>query len=415
LGVQSLTLLLTASAHPGPNAPFKDCPGTSQPGASAEGAVKAWTDSKFPASHLLLGIPAYGYVSDSTATTISSKSGHNSNSNRGEDDSDSDSDSSDSSESSSKKHKSKKGKGKGKGNDSKKHSERDDVSTHGDFVIPASKGPSHMEMFEQGWAEARLRRSRINHAKRAGSGNLESLKGQQATFAAIIDGGALTESSDGKFAGANGYTRAWDDCSSTVRFPLLPFWSVMFPLAHKDGSSSSNSRSFTTLSSRPSLRMTTRTRSRSKVPTPPKADSLASMFGPSMATLPTKRSSVLPAVRWAFHEAPSPPPPPASSQTDISHLIYLAWSLLSSKNVDTVTIVHGTDRSIVGHLPCRARCIYGNLNCSSLTALENQANQVACKQTEQNAVSPICSIIITVSCHPVHIPSSTIRENGGLR
>ncbi len=60
-----------ASSTPGPNAPLGDLCGTSwQPQANAQAALKQWTSAGFPASKLLLGLPLYGYVSQSTATGL---------------------------------------------------------------------------------------------------------------------------------------------------------------------------------------------------------------------------------------------------------------------------------------------------------------------------------------------------------
>ena len=44
----------------GPNAPLNDTCATVKAG-SAVSAVKAWTDAKFPASQLVLGVAAYGH------------------------------------------------------------------------------------------------------------------------------------------------------------------------------------------------------------------------------------------------------------------------------------------------------------------------------------------------------------------
>lgn len=61
-----------ASSTPGPNAPLGDLCGTSsQPQYNAEAAVKQWTAAKFPAGQLMLGLPLYGYVSQSTKTALS--------------------------------------------------------------------------------------------------------------------------------------------------------------------------------------------------------------------------------------------------------------------------------------------------------------------------------------------------------
>ncbi|KAJ7169102.1 glycoside hydrolase superfamily [Mycena crocata] len=55
---------------PGPNAPLAS--GKSQPAYSAQAAFKQWTAAKMPASKLLLGLPLYGYVFNSSKTTMAS-------------------------------------------------------------------------------------------------------------------------------------------------------------------------------------------------------------------------------------------------------------------------------------------------------------------------------------------------------
>lgn len=56
---------------PGPNAPLGDlCNTSSQPHYNAEAAISQWTGAGFPAGQLLLGVPFYGYVSDSTKTSL---------------------------------------------------------------------------------------------------------------------------------------------------------------------------------------------------------------------------------------------------------------------------------------------------------------------------------------------------------
>jgi chitinase len=60
-----------SSANPGPNAPLSDgCGNSTQPGASADAAVRAWTAAGFPANKLTLGLPSYGYVSKSRAVLL---------------------------------------------------------------------------------------------------------------------------------------------------------------------------------------------------------------------------------------------------------------------------------------------------------------------------------------------------------
>lgn len=47
------------------------CGTSGHPEATAHAALKQWTAAGFPASKLLLGLPLYGYVSNSTATRLS--------------------------------------------------------------------------------------------------------------------------------------------------------------------------------------------------------------------------------------------------------------------------------------------------------------------------------------------------------
>ncbi|EJD01206.1 glycoside hydrolase [Fomitiporia mediterranea MF3/22] len=63
--------VFSSSANPGPNGPLDNgCNDSSQPQFNAVAAVKQWTDANFPASHLMLGVPFYGYLSDSSATQL---------------------------------------------------------------------------------------------------------------------------------------------------------------------------------------------------------------------------------------------------------------------------------------------------------------------------------------------------------
>ncbi|EIN10400.1 glycoside hydrolase [Punctularia strigosozonata HHB-11173 SS5] len=60
-----------SSAEPGPNAPLGDaCGNSTQPHASAHAAVAQWTAAGFPADQLVLGLPSYGYVSQSSAERL---------------------------------------------------------------------------------------------------------------------------------------------------------------------------------------------------------------------------------------------------------------------------------------------------------------------------------------------------------
>ncbi|KAF8064331.1 glycoside hydrolase superfamily [Lyophyllum atratum] len=49
----------------------------------------------------------------------------------------------------------------------------------------------------------------------APAGDLSGMWGQQISFKELVQIGALKKNADGSYAGANGYTRGWDDCSDT--------------------------------------------------------------------------------------------------------------------------------------------------------------------------------------------------------
>ncbi|KAI0733000.1 glycoside hydrolase superfamily [Fomitopsis betulina] len=64
-----------SSPTPGPNAPLSDgCHNSTQPASNAVAAVRAWTEAGFPADQLVLGVPAYGYLSQSSATRLVQRS-----------------------------------------------------------------------------------------------------------------------------------------------------------------------------------------------------------------------------------------------------------------------------------------------------------------------------------------------------
>ena len=60
-----------ASSSPGPNAPLGNlCGNSTLPQYSAQAGLAQWTAAGFPASKLLLGLPLYGYVSQSSKTVL---------------------------------------------------------------------------------------------------------------------------------------------------------------------------------------------------------------------------------------------------------------------------------------------------------------------------------------------------------
>ncbi|WWC94945.1 hypothetical protein V866_001797 [Kwoniella sp. B9012] len=60
-----------SSSTPGPNAPLSDaCGNSTQPLANAYAAVSSWTGAGMPANQITLGVPAYGYLQKSTASSL---------------------------------------------------------------------------------------------------------------------------------------------------------------------------------------------------------------------------------------------------------------------------------------------------------------------------------------------------------
>ncbi|KZP30284.1 glycoside hydrolase family 18 protein [Athelia psychrophila] len=147
----------SSSAHPGANAPLSNACGTSsQPTATAAAAFKQWTAAGCPASKLLLGLPLYGYVSKSTATKLS-----------------------------------------------------------GSFKEPGASDEEADVGKTVGQAHPRQRARHGAEDGEAATGDLNSWFGQQIPFNSLLSSGALVKNSDGTYGAANGYTRAWDSCSST--------------------------------------------------------------------------------------------------------------------------------------------------------------------------------------------------------
>lgn len=156
-----------ASANPGPNAPYTTCEGSWQPGANAVAAVAAWKAAGMPANKIMLGLPAYGYVSDSTATTLIHKRSH--------------------------------------------HME----AMQARRIAAEARNRMHdgnlrprIEIEEEDINKRDL-------SKRADAGDISSFKNSQIQFNQLVSYKVLSLSTTGVWYGKNGYTRKWDDCSAT--------------------------------------------------------------------------------------------------------------------------------------------------------------------------------------------------------
>ncbi|KAJ4480852.1 glycoside hydrolase [Lentinula aciculospora] len=160
-----------SSSTPGPNAPLGNLCGTSSlPQYSAQAALSQWTAAGFPASKMLLGLPLYGYVSNSTKMALS-----------------------------------------GSFVDPSLHEATENVingaqaqagnhARHG-RTIPAKKAPE-----PQGSSGKKGKKKDTN---------LQGWYGQQIPFSSIVTSGALVKNADGTYGGGGGFTEGWDNCSDT--------------------------------------------------------------------------------------------------------------------------------------------------------------------------------------------------------
>ncbi|KAI0751174.1 glycoside hydrolase family 18 protein [Daedaleopsis nitida] len=174
-----------ASSNPGPNAPLGNlCGNSSLPQYSAQAALSQWTKAGFPASKLVLGLPLYGYVSQSTKTTLHQIALPP------------------------------------PGFDVKGYKEQVLGLPDRGLACPL---PQVVEEEEDKGEPNALAPKGVHERKKAKAedvkadalGDLSAWFGQQIAFSDLLASGALKKNSDGTYTGANGYTMAWDDCSDT--------------------------------------------------------------------------------------------------------------------------------------------------------------------------------------------------------
>ncbi|KAJ7125146.1 glycoside hydrolase family 18 protein [Mycena epipterygia] len=152
------------SSPPGPNAPLGNLCGTSSlPQYSAEAAFAQWTAAGFPASKLLLGLPLYGYVLDSTKTVLT-----------------------------------------------------------GSFTSPDSIPENASKPASGAVTGVPIRganKKPITPPPKAGTtatANLQGWWGQQIPFGSLVASGALVKNSSGTYGEGGGFTmEGWDNCSDT--------------------------------------------------------------------------------------------------------------------------------------------------------------------------------------------------------
>ncbi|KAJ6593441.1 glycoside hydrolase family 18 protein [Mycena capillaripes] len=180
------------SPAPGPNAPLGNLCGTSsQPQYSAEAAFSQWTAAKFPASKLLLGLPLYGYVLNSTKTVLTGSFT-----------------SPDS-------------------NDSKQ--------------VPASVSSGPIRGANKRPPQIPTPKPEVVPGSAATQANLQSWWGQQIPFSSIVSSGALVKSAAGTYGEGGGFTMGWDDCSDT---PFLTNPAQQTVVAYDDTFSLSDKAAF---------------------------------------------------------------------------------------------------------------------------------------------------------------------------
>ncbi|THH29871.1 hypothetical protein EUX98_g4306 [Antrodiella citrinella] len=169
-----------ASANPGPNAPLGNLCGTSrQPQASAQAALAQWTAAGFPASKLLLGLPLYGYVSQSTATTLTGIAMPPA------------------------------------GFDLEAYKQRVMGLPMRNPVYACPVPSKQSDLGEPVFLNGQHERAKGKNAVFAkAAGDLSSYYGQQIPFNQIVALGALQKSGS-VYVQANGYTEGWDNCSDT--------------------------------------------------------------------------------------------------------------------------------------------------------------------------------------------------------
>ncbi|PVG03691.1 glycoside hydrolase [Serendipita vermifera] len=147
-----------SSPEPGPNAPLSDECGTStQPLANAKAAIQSWIEAGFPPAQIVLGIPAYGMLSRSSADKLRTRD---------------------------------------------EAGDRLSAKRINDSPSTQIATTDHARTLESSTGELEV------HADEGGSDG-------QIQFGELVRQGALVRNNGGDYEAAGGFERKWDHCSST--------------------------------------------------------------------------------------------------------------------------------------------------------------------------------------------------------
>ncbi|GAA98201.1 glycoside hydrolase family 18 protein [Mixia osmundae IAM 14324] len=226
----------SSSSTPGPNAPFSDgCGNSLQPTANEVAAIDQWLGAGFPATHIIMGLPIYGYVSKSSATKLLDKRSRPRLASAAQ----------------------------------PIPVVEEDAFEEEEAPVPIRRRLTRRQQFEIGSAEGQARRAHAkrqatstptveyaasattsgtaatatntivicpdNHSgwgcgpkpvnvpthasnitvKAGNAGDLSAWMGSQIEFNQIVEAQALVQLANGTFVGKSGYDRYWDSCSST--------------------------------------------------------------------------------------------------------------------------------------------------------------------------------------------------------